>query len=574
MIATGYAACPDCGHEFPPPERQKHEATASAEGILSGQAIDTEYHVQDIYYSVHTKRGADEDAPKTMRVDYRVGLDDFRSEWVCPEHTGWARQKFIPWWTRRSNDPIPATAQQAVAPGLLDRLVVETSQSGGWHAVYRRQNQIGGSMKLAQRKQPVSPEDIYTREGREYVRFFGKEYAVRTDPDGGKYIIVTLIETRGNGGLFLCDPTPGYELVQGSLTDPPVLTEPERETLLQAAWELNEYVPEPVGGSDTPYSTYENLDTSRPGDEFNQRGDVRAILRAHGWALSRTGENEQWRRPGKRSGCSATLKDGVFYVFSTNAAPFEHNRAYSPFAVYTLLEHGGDYAAASSALRQRGFGQEQAEQPGVDISMLVDRAVSKLENARDSPQEDKKLRFTGITSKELAENKYELSYLVDGRLVRSQPGMIAGPKKTLKTNTSIDLALAMSQAGLFLGRFNVPEAVRVGIMSGESGAATIQETARRIARAKYTDLARFNNVIWSFDIPQLGQADHTEALRQFILDHELEVLILDPTYLMMMGVGNDAGNMFVVGGLLKSPVSIWTCWRSTTRSWPTCWRAT
>ena len=114
VVHAAYAVCPDCGYEFPPPENQKHEAKASDEGILTGQVIDTEYSVQDVFYAVHTKRGADEDAPKTMRVTYQVGLNDFQSEWVCPEHTGWARQKFAKWWHRRSNDSLPDTAQRAV----------------------------------------------------------------------------------------------------------------------------------------------------------------------------------------------------------------------------------------------------------------------------------------------------------------------------------------------------------------------------------------------------------------------------------------------------------------------------
>jgi len=114
VIHAAYSVCPDCGYEFPPPDSGKHDARASDEGILTGQVTDAEYDVQDVFYSVHTKRGADEDAPKTMRVDYQVGLNDYQSEWVCPEHDGWARRKFDEWWARRSNDPLPTTAQQAV----------------------------------------------------------------------------------------------------------------------------------------------------------------------------------------------------------------------------------------------------------------------------------------------------------------------------------------------------------------------------------------------------------------------------------------------------------------------------
>ena len=114
VVHAAYSTCPDCGYKFPPSENEKHEASASNEGILTGQVIDTEYDVQDVYYSVHTKRGAGDDAPKTMRVTYRVALNDYQSEWVCPEHSGWARQQFEKWWKRRSNDLMPRSAQQAV----------------------------------------------------------------------------------------------------------------------------------------------------------------------------------------------------------------------------------------------------------------------------------------------------------------------------------------------------------------------------------------------------------------------------------------------------------------------------
>jgi DNA repair protein RadD len=49
-----------------------------------------------------------------MRVDYRVGWRDFKSEWICFEHVGYARQKAVAWWNQRSQDPVPETAHQAV----------------------------------------------------------------------------------------------------------------------------------------------------------------------------------------------------------------------------------------------------------------------------------------------------------------------------------------------------------------------------------------------------------------------------------------------------------------------------
>jgi len=116
VIHAAYATCPECGHEFPPPEKEKHDATAHAGGILSGEVAETEHEVTEVFFNVHQKRDAPDDHPRTMRIDYRVGLNDFHSEWVCPEHArgGYARQKFEAWWRTRSNEPPPESAQDAV----------------------------------------------------------------------------------------------------------------------------------------------------------------------------------------------------------------------------------------------------------------------------------------------------------------------------------------------------------------------------------------------------------------------------------------------------------------------------
>jgi len=243
---------------------------------------------------------------------------------------------------------------QQRAPELLAQLVVERTQSGGRHVVYRCAVPVNGNLKLAQRA-------IETPDGQPVI-IHGKQYRPRRH--GDRWLaVVTLIETRGEGGLFLCAPSPGYELIQGDLAALPVLTEEQRITLLDAAWELDEWA-EPVEPPTPPANI-----SDRPGDEFNRRGDPRDVLRRHGWALVRTGDNQYWRRPGKADGCSATLKDGVFYVFSSNAAPFEPNRAYAPFAVYALLDHGGDFAAAALALSAQGYGSVGMAWTGdVDLS--------------------------------------------------------------------------------------------------------------------------------------------------------------------------------------------------------------
>jgi Protein of unknown function (DUF3987) len=206
----------------------------------------------------------------------------------------------------------------AIDVDLRARLVIETSQSGGRHVTYRCSDPVDGNLKLAHGN----------RDGK----------------------LVTLIETRGEGGLFLCSPTPGYNLLQGRLVELPTLTTAERESLLMAAWQLNEQVEQTAH--------FIPVDETRPGDEFNERGDVVELLKRHGWTPGETHAdgNQHWTRPGKDSGTSATLKDRVFFVFSSNAVGLEAGKAYSPFVLFAALEHSNDFEAAARALGLSGFG--------------------------------------------------------------------------------------------------------------------------------------------------------------------------------------------------------------------------
>jgi DNA repair protein RadD len=114
LIPAAYAACPECGHEFPPPKTQSHDARASTAAVLSGQVTVETFPVRDVMFGVHTKRGAADDVPKSLRVDYKVGWHRWKSEWVCLEHDGFARQKAVAWWKKRSKEPVPAKAAEAV----------------------------------------------------------------------------------------------------------------------------------------------------------------------------------------------------------------------------------------------------------------------------------------------------------------------------------------------------------------------------------------------------------------------------------------------------------------------------
>ena len=134
LIHAAYRRCPYCDFEFPPPQTDL-DKNASNAGIISGEVTENDYEVEEVSYTVHTKRGATAHAPKTLRIEYKVGFNQWISEWVCPEHSGWARQKFEKWWSARSSYPPPETAGEAVAlandGALADTLAITVHSVAG-----------------------------------------------------------------------------------------------------------------------------------------------------------------------------------------------------------------------------------------------------------------------------------------------------------------------------------------------------------------------------------------------------------------------------------------------------------
>jgi hypothetical protein len=233
---------------------------------------------------------------------------------------------------------------EAECPGLTARLWVGRTPRPGWRVSYRCPDAvIDGNTKIA------------------------------TDPDRPKDDR-TLIETRGEGGYTLAPGSPvechpdrrPWEFKTGP--DPyrlPSITAAVREVLWRCARSFDRQ------RHDDPKDQAGGGDDLRPGDDYNARPPSwKDLLEPHGWkAVKQSGKATYWARPDKGRGWSAssgycTSKSGVplLAVFSTNADPFEGMRGdkpscYSPFAVYCLLNHGGDYSAAAKELARQGYGR-------------------------------------------------------------------------------------------------------------------------------------------------------------------------------------------------------------------------
>ncbi len=229
-------------------------------------------------------------------------------------------------------------AQDNGLDGLLRRVAdgyAETTPSGGLHLIYRCSGPVDGNAKLAR----TAERDV-------------------------------LAETRGEGGFVVVAPSGGrthptgkaWTVQAGTPSSLAVLDPDERGALLALARLLDQApaapVEQPTGGILAGYDL-----GLRPGDDYDQRTTWQEILEPRGWRRIRPmGRGHYWAKPDKSGpGGSATTgqaADGIdrLYVFSTSTE-FEPERPYTKFAAYALLEHGGDYHAAASALAALGYGK-------------------------------------------------------------------------------------------------------------------------------------------------------------------------------------------------------------------------
>jgi hypothetical protein len=395
---------------------------------------------------------------------------------------------------------------------LLDRLLGEASQSGGRHVIYRVQSPVPTNDKLAQRKVFV--------DGADQAAINGKRYKPRKEPDGRWSVIITLIETRGEGGLFLCAPSPGYEILQGTFVDLPVLTAEERELLIDAARSLNEHIPQP-DARQLPAA----LDGQRPGDDFNRRGDVRELLTKHGWVRVRSGENEHWRRPGKNRGCSATLKDGLFYVFSSNAAPFDCNKAYSPFGVFAQLECDGDFARAAAQLAAAGFGTPTSPA----ISPWPDETA---------PEPTQVLTFEQLL--EYSTDNDPNTLIGDRWLCRGGSCLIVGPTGIGKSSFSMQAVITWALGEALFGLTPV-RPLRSLVVQAENDIGDLSEMLRGVLRGtgamgRVKELRSM--VTFITEASRVGKSFH-KWIHGLIQKYQPDLVWIDPLFAFLGGSASD-----------------------------------
>lgn len=233
--------------------------------------------------------------------------------------------------------------------GLLEKLTVQKTTSGGYHLIYIC-SKIAGNKKLASRE-TTSDEKRQTYNAEIASGATKEEAQKRADADRFR----VLIETRGEGGYLAIEPTKGYKVIYGSLDDIKTITEEERDALMSCAAQfnevVNEYIPteriEKIGKGNTPF------------DDYNQSGEVLGELEKHGWKIvGQKGSSYILLRPGQTTQSHSAyfnVEKNKLKVFSTSTI-FDTDSSYMPYAVYTFLNHDKDFKKAWKDLYDKGYG--------------------------------------------------------------------------------------------------------------------------------------------------------------------------------------------------------------------------
>jgi hypothetical protein len=256
------------------------------------------------------------------------------------------------------------------APEILPKFCIQKTPSGGYHVFYRVAGETFGNLKLAQK----ANKDV-------------------------------LIETRGDGGYFLVDPSQNYKIIEGSISDLQHIPFSQHDFLLACARSFNEKI-EPVY---KPKVKEYDITENTPFNDYDRREDGLTLLMNAGWTIAfRRGDAVYLKRPGKKEkGVSATWNHipNHFYCFSTNSQ-FENEKAYLPSMIYTMLEHGGNYSAAAKELYRLGYG---------------DRAEARKERQAEQPAKEQPAKEEAVETKMKIVTINELSQKIDNFYIKGSP---------------------------------------------------------------------------------------------------------------------------------------------------------
>lgn len=270
-------------------------------------------------------------------------------------------------------------------PDILDRLVF-TKTPNGFGILFRSESLVIGNRKIARGWLKVDGPGPHTWKGRP-TQYTGKM------SDGEFFISPTKLETKSEGGYFLIHPSPGYEILSGSLEGLKPISDLDTNSILAIAKLFHEG-PEILDSTTKSVDYEERKKIPYPGDVYASKVDCGPILKRNGWAIITKcpGGKSHWGRPGassKRIG-GTLYPDNSFMVFTSNAAPLVEEKQYTSFALLTIFEFQSDFSASTKSVAEEGYVPD----------MTIEEVHSVL---KDNPNElDSAYKRSGLTEAEVS----------------------------------------------------------------------------------------------------------------------------------------------------------------------------
>lgn len=400
------------------------------------------------------------------------------------------------------------------------KLPIQSTTSGGFHLLYRC-SVIAGNQKLASRP--------------------------KFDSTSKKYKKDVLIETRGEGGYFCIDPTPGYKFVRNDIFKINNITPEEREILLSGCMSFNTF-------AEVKQREEENKDL--PGNIFNHspesKNEMEKALRGAGWSELREG---YWLRPGKKKGISATLgkvAPGIFYNFSSSADPFENNHAYSAFQVITLLNYNGDFKTFARELAAKYNNKNEVNEQKPEVKKEEIKTVDQLDEIIRRAYIDTEIPVVKPPIIMRVRAKFGLGEKYTRVFTLGNFSAIIGKSKAKKTFLATMFMACATKGG------QLDYTIESDLPSGRPGVVMFDTeqsnydayvSAKRVCDMSGKNRSRFG----SFDLREFTPLERCDIINRFIekRSHGVSFIVIDGISDLAMAINDEIEASRVVSLLMK-----------------------
>jgi hypothetical protein len=267
------------------------------------------------------------------------------------------------------------------------------------------------------------------------------------------------------------------------------------------------------------YSDKSTADT--PWYFLEERVSWNEILENHGWKEKNT---NRWIRPGKTDdGISATTNyDGlpIFTCFSTNAYPFEADKSYGKFQVYSLLNYNGDNKLAVKEFSNKFPEFNQYKSNNISSTYALDKY--------------KPLFWNDINSIEFPETEWWVNKLIP----KMSFVILASVSGEGKTWTSYTLAKNLSEGSNFLDKEEFKtEKCTVLYIDAENSKKVIQKRGRKLEIINNDNL-----LIMPVSDLNLNDKNVVSKILEIIDTHKVNVVIIDTFRAVAGGLNENEAN--------------------------------